>query len=67
MQPRPYALDLGGPLWDTIWALCRDAEALPTDNQQHSYAQGCFSGATHSGYLFNTKFRDYGVSRDGDG
>ena len=59
-QPRPYSVRVTNEMFDTIWAICREAEDVPTKNQQYSYAQGCRSGATHSGYLFDTNLADYG-------
>lgn len=60
-QPRPYAVQVTIQMFDEVWAICRQAEALSTQDQV-SYAQGCVSGATHSGYLFDTRFAAYGQS-----
>ena len=59
-QPRPYSVRVTNEMVDTISAICREAEGLPTNNQQYNYAQGCRSGTTHSGYLFDTSLADYG-------
>ena len=49
-------------MFDAVWRICAEANAVPTQNQQFSYAQGCTSGASHSGYLFDTNFAGYGLS-----
>ena len=59
-QPRPYSLTISNEMWDAVWAMCREAETLPTSNQEFSFAQGCTSGASHSGYLFDTRLAEYG-------
>ena len=61
-QPRPYSVPVTDEMFQTVWRLCDEANAVPTQNAQYSYNQGCVSGATHSGYLFDTTLRELGLS-----
>ena len=59
-QPRPYSVAISGEMFDAVWRICAEANAVATQNEQFNYSQGCTSGAAHSGYLFDTNFAGYG-------